>query len=148
VGAASYDRFGPYTIHECLGAGGMAIVHRASLDIGSGVIREVALKRLLPQFADDRAFVGDFVREAKIAAQLRHPNIVRILELGKHEHSGLVLIELPQQLMQDSRGLCATDLFHRIFASVDQELRVVDHRRGGVPRSFAAPTAPVVVDDV
>jgi len=94
VGAASYDRFGPYTVHECLGAGGMAIVHRASIDIGGGVIREVALKRLLPQFSDDRGFVADFVREAKIASQLRHPNIVRILELGKHEGGYFIAMEL------------------------------------------------------
>jgi len=94
VGAASYDRFGPYTVHECLGAGGMAIVHRASIDIGGGVIREVALKRLLPQFADDRGFVADFVREAKIASQLRHPNIVRILELGKHDGGYFIAMEL------------------------------------------------------
>ena len=91
---AAYDRFGPYTVHECLGAGGMAIVHRASIDIGGGVIREVALKRLLPQFADDRSFVADFVREAKIASQLRHPNIVRILELGKHEGEYFIAMEL------------------------------------------------------
>jgi eukaryotic-like serine/threonine-protein kinase len=94
VGAASYDRFGPYTVHECLGAGGMAIVYRATIDIGGGVIREVALKRLLPQFADDRSFVADFVREAKIASQLRHPNIVRILELGKHEGEYFIAMEL------------------------------------------------------
>src|SRR5437667_134493 len=42
-----YDRFGPYTVYECLGAGGMATVHRATIDIGGGVIHEVALKRLL-----------------------------------------------------------------------------------------------------
>ena len=43
---------------------------------------EVALKRLLPQLANDKLFVEDFIREAKLAAQLDHPNIVPIYELG------------------------------------------------------------------
>src|SRR5689334_3457768 len=54
------DWFGPYEVHECLGAGGMAIVHRASIDNGAGVRREVALKRLLPQLVDDAKLVADF----------------------------------------------------------------------------------------
>ncbi len=89
-----YERFGPYVIHECLGAGGMATVHRATLDIGGGMVREVALKRLLPQLADDKQFVADFVREAKIAAQLRHPNIVSVLELGREGTQYFMAMEL------------------------------------------------------
>jgi serine/threonine protein kinase len=83
------ERFGPYTVYECLGAGGMATVHRASIPIGAGVVREVALKRLLPQLADDRQF-----NEAKLAAQLDHPNIVHILELGKEEGTYFIAMEL------------------------------------------------------
>ncbi|MCW5807363.1 MAG: serine/threonine protein kinase, partial [Deltaproteobacteria bacterium] len=88
------ERFGPYTVHECLGAGGMAAVHRATIDIGAGVTREVALKRLLPQLADDKKLVEDFIREAKIAAQLRHPNIVRIVELGHTAGRYFIAMEL------------------------------------------------------
>ena len=89
-----YERFGPYVIHECLGTGGMAMVHRATLDIGGGMVREVALKRLLPQLIDDKLFVADFVREAKIAAQLRHPNIVSVLELGREGAQYFMAMEL------------------------------------------------------
>ena len=90
----NYERFGPYVIHECLGTGGMATVHRATLDIGGGMVREVALKRMLPQFVDDKLFVADFVREAKIAAQLRHPNIVSVLELGREGTRYFMAMEL------------------------------------------------------
>ncbi len=91
-----YERFGRYTVGECLGAGGMAAVHRATVEIGGGVIREVALKRLLPQLADDKQLVEDFIREAKIAAQLHHPGIVRILELGRNGSVYFIAMELVQ----------------------------------------------------
>lgn len=91
-----YERFGRYVLHECLGAGGMAAVHRATVDIGGGVIREVALKRLLPQLADDKKLVDDFIREARISAQLHHPNIVRILELGRSAGVYFIAMELVQ----------------------------------------------------
>lgn len=88
------ERFGSYTVYECLGAGGMATVHRASIAIGAGVVREVALKRLLPQLADDRQFNEDFIREAKLAAQLDHPNIVKIVELGNTAGTYFIAMEL------------------------------------------------------
>lgn len=88
------ERFGRYTVLECLGTGGMASVHRATIEIGGGVIREVALKRLLPQLADEKQLVEDFVREAKLAAHLQHPNIVRILELGRNGSTYFIAMEL------------------------------------------------------
>jgi serine/threonine protein kinase len=90
----AYERFGAYKVHECLGAGGMASVHRATIDIGGGVMREVALKRLLPQLEGDKKFVEDFVREAKLAANLHHPNIVRILELGRTKGTYFIAMDL------------------------------------------------------
>lgn len=104
------DRFGPYTVYECLGAGGMATVHRATLAIGAGVIREVALKRLLPQFVDDKQFNEDFIREAKLAAQLDHPNIVHILELGNIAGTYFIAMELV-------RGQTLVELMKRAYAT-------------------------------
>lgn len=69
-------------------------MHRAEKPIGAGVMREVALKRLLPQLADDKQFVEDFIREAKLAAQLDHPNIVHILELGEVDGTYFIAMEL------------------------------------------------------
>lgn len=88
------DQFGRYSVFECLGAGGMATVHRATTEIGGGVQREVALKRMLPQLADDKKTLDDFIREAKLAAQLHHPNIVRILELGRNGSTYFIAMEL------------------------------------------------------
>jgi serine/threonine protein kinase len=89
-----YDSFGPYRVHECLGAGGMAIVHRASIGVAAGVRRDLALKRLLPQLVDDSQLVSDFIREAKLSAQLDHPNIVKIVELGQVGREYFMAMEL------------------------------------------------------
>jgi eukaryotic-like serine/threonine-protein kinase len=88
------ERFGAYTVYERLGAGGMATVHRASIELEDDETREVALKRLLPQFATDKRFVDDFIREGKLAAELQHPNIVRILELGRIGRTYFIAMDL------------------------------------------------------
>jgi serine/threonine-protein kinase len=72
-----------YEIAEELGRGGMAIVYRARqvrLD------RQVALKVLPPQFTFDPSFVERFEREARLAANLEHANIVPIYDMGQVEH--------------------------------------------------------------
>lgn len=105
-----FESFGPYLVYECLGAGGMATVHRATKAIGAGVLREVALKRLLPQLAGDKTFVEDFIREAKLAAQLDHPNIVHILELGEVDGTYFIAMELV-------RGASLATLMKHVYAT-------------------------------
>jgi serine/threonine-protein kinase len=89
-----FEKFGSYRVYECLGAGGMATVHRATIELEDGRIQDIALKRMLPQFATDKRFVEDFVREAKLAVHLQHPNIVRILELGRQGRTYFIAMEL------------------------------------------------------
>jgi serine/threonine protein kinase len=72
--------FGAYEILEELGHGGMGKVYRArhiTLD------RIVALKMLAAQLSSDQAFVQRFLREARSAARLNHPNIVQIYDFGQ-----------------------------------------------------------------
>lgn len=104
------ERFGAYSVYECLGSGGMASVHRATIEIGAGVVREVALKRLLPQLVGDPLFVEDFIREAKLAAQLDHPNIVHILELGEVGSTYFIAMELV-------RGVSLVTLMKHAYAT-------------------------------
>jgi serine/threonine protein kinase len=68
---------------ERLGVGGMATVHRAVERSAHGLERVVAIKRLLPELAGDPDIVRSFIREAKLAALLQHPNICRIFRLGR-----------------------------------------------------------------
>jgi eukaryotic-like serine/threonine-protein kinase len=71
----SGTKLGPYEIQSPLGAGGMGEVYRAT-DTKLG--RDVALKVLPAEMAQDPDRLARFRREAKALAQLDHPNIVTI----------------------------------------------------------------------
>ena len=72
-------RFGDYEILEELGAGGMGKVYRAR-DLT--LERLVALKTLAHRLSQDTSFVQRFLKEARAAARLNHPNIVQIYDFG------------------------------------------------------------------
>lgn len=94
TGATPPEEFGPYTVYEPLGTGGMATVHRAVQKGIEGFDRTVALKRLLGEFAHDEGFVKSFIREAKIASQLRHLNCAQTYDLGKVGSTYYIAMEL------------------------------------------------------
>lgn len=76
----SGETLGGYLIGDVIGIGGMAIVYRAEqLSLG----REVALKVLAPEIANDEAFRARFRREGRNVAALDHPNIVPIHDSGE-----------------------------------------------------------------
>ncbi len=73
---------GRYSIRSTLGSGGMARVYLAH----DGVLgRDVAIKVLRDQYAEDAEFAERFKREARSAASLSHPNIVSIYDRGVDE---------------------------------------------------------------
>ena len=80
------DHIGPhvqdYVIEAEVGRGGMARVYRARHRV---LNRVSALKILLPELAGDENFVERFLREARSAASLDHPNIVPVYETGRSE---------------------------------------------------------------
>jgi WD40 repeat protein len=78
-GPADLPGFGPYRIQELLGQGGMGVVHRAYDTVHQ---RVVALKRL-PASVTDREYRQRFQREARIAAGLRHPNVIPVHDFGE-----------------------------------------------------------------
>jgi len=74
------DRLGDYEILAELGGGGMGRVYQAR-DLT--LERTVAIKTLAPQFVGDDMLVQRFLKEARAAARLNHPNIVQIYDFGK-----------------------------------------------------------------
>ncbi len=88
VSASGPDRFGQYEILERIASGGMAELYKARRSGVEGFQKIVAIKKILPHLADNEGFIAMFADEAKLAAQLNHPNIVHIYDLGKIEGGG------------------------------------------------------------
>ncbi len=86
--------FGKYYLLELINVGGMAEVFRAKMFGVEGFEKIVAIKKILPEVAEDAEFIRMFIDEAKIAVQLSHPNIVQILELGKIDDAFFIAMEL------------------------------------------------------
>ena len=105
---ASRTTFGPYVIHEELGVGGMATVHRAELPAVDGFTRQVALKRMLPALADSDEGLSSFLREAKLASYLQHMNVASTYELGQIDGTYFIAMELIKgHTLHDIMNRCA-----------------------------------------
>ncbi len=93
MGLAPGTGLGPYEIVAPLGAGGMGEVYRAR-DTRLG--RDVAVKVVHPRFASDPERLSRFEKEARAAAQLNHPNILVVHDVGTQEGSPFIVSELLQ----------------------------------------------------
>ncbi|MCR4781593.1 MAG: Stk1 family PASTA domain-containing Ser/Thr kinase [Lachnospiraceae bacterium] len=79
-----------YEIIEKIGTGGMSDVYRA---VDQVLSREVAVKVLKEEFAEDENFVSKFRSEAQNAARLEHPNIVNIYDVGSEDGLYYIIME-------------------------------------------------------
>jgi eukaryotic-like serine/threonine-protein kinase len=79
--ASSPQTVGRYALYEEIASGGMATVHYGRLLGPVGFSRTVAIKRLHAQFAKDPEFAAMFLDEARLAARIRHPNVVPTLDV-------------------------------------------------------------------
>ncbi len=82
-----------FVIEKEIGQGGLATVylaHQMSLD------RPAAVKILRPQYAANKTFLADFLKEARAAAQLNHPNIVQAFAVGEDDGINFFAMEYVQ----------------------------------------------------
>ena len=86
-------KYGKYLLEKQLAVGGMAEVFLANQTGPAGFRKTLCIKRILPNFVNDASFIEMFLDEARTAAQLSHPNIVQIYELGETEGSYYIAME-------------------------------------------------------
>jgi serine/threonine protein kinase len=84
---------GRYSLDAPFASGGMATVHFGQLLGAAGFARAVAIKRLHAQFVNDPEFVAMFLDEARLAARIRHPNVVPTLDVVSADGQLLLVME-------------------------------------------------------
>ena len=87
------DRLDRYTLVERIGRGGMAEVFRARVQSLGGFERDVAVKVLLPNFANEPEFVDMLLDEARIAGAIVHPCVVQVLDVGRQGEIFYIVME-------------------------------------------------------
>ena len=95
VGATPHAgvRLKRYSMHDRIGAGGMALVHLGRAVDEGGLARVVAIKRLHPHLRGDPDVVAAFGEEARICARIRHPNVVGMLEVAVQDGEIFLVME-------------------------------------------------------
>ncbi|MEM6994591.1 MAG: serine/threonine-protein kinase, partial [Myxococcota bacterium] len=90
---AEGSRLGRYIVGKRLARGGMAEVYLGTAEGTRGFAKPVALKLILPAFADEPSFVQMFAAEARLSAQLDHPNIAQVFDVAESEGELFMALE-------------------------------------------------------
>ena len=85
--------FGRYNLVRRIAVGGMSEVFLAKARGAAGFERPVVIKRVLPHLARSGENIAALRREAMISAQIRHPNVVQVLDLGHDEGEFFLVME-------------------------------------------------------
>jgi serine/threonine protein kinase len=118
-----------YRLLELIGSGGMAVVYRG---VDTLLQRQVAVKVLREGFADDPAFLARSQREARAAANLDHPNVVTVYDVGQDGGRHYIVMEYV-----DGQDL-KTRIRQKGRLSVDEALDVVIQVCAGVGHAHKA----------
>lgn len=131
---ASGSPFGAYRLVRRLGAGGMAEVFLARREGPGGFEKHLVIKRILPHLAGHAELVEMFLREARVAALIDHPNLVHVSDFGEidGEHylameyvDGFTLTEVVRRIATLTPGAAV-----RIAVDVLEALSAVHAARG------------------
>ena len=125
---ATGTKLGGYEIRSQLGAGGMGEVYLAE---DSKLNRKVAIKILPSNLASDHDRMRRFVREAKAAAGLNHPNIAHIYEIGESEGIHFIAMEFID-------GHTLRELIHGGQHDLAKLLRYLQHAAEALAKAHAA----------
>ena len=143
--------FAHYRVHSCIGQGGMGEVYVAE-DLTLN--RRVALKFLLPVDASERRDSPDggghrrLLREARAAAQLDHPFICKVYEVGEHDGRAFFAMEFVEGVTLKARlasGRLTTDEALRIGGEIAEALNFA-HSKGIVHRDIKPANVMLAAD--
>jgi serine/threonine-protein kinase len=84
---------GRYRIVARLAAGGMGVVYLARAEGAAGFAKPVVVKRVLPSLHGSEQMARLFIREAKILANLQHPNIVSVIDFGEEDGAYIMVLD-------------------------------------------------------
>jgi serine/threonine-protein kinase len=87
-------QLGRYELLRPIAKGGMATVYLARVSGEGGFERLVALKLMHPHIADDQEFVSMFLDEARLAARIRHPNVVSTIDVDRSGDALFLVMDL------------------------------------------------------
>jgi serine/threonine protein kinase len=133
-----------YALGERIGTGGMGVVYRAVQPL---VEREVAIKIILPRYANHPEFIRRFEAEAQLVARLEHPHIVPLYDYWREPNVAYLVMRLLrgsslQNLLVE--GSLSLDLTLRIMEQIGSALSVA-HRAGVIHRDLKP--ANVLLDE-
>lgn len=129
---------GRYELVRRIATGGMAEIYLARV---SGTSSEVVIKRMLPAISHDPTFVEMFLSEARITAQLSHPNIVSVLDISDRPDDtfyameyirGTDLLELVRALAKQHRTVpleCAVGIAIGVCSALEHAHTLTDQHR-------------------
>ncbi|TDI48725.1 MAG: serine/threonine protein kinase [Acidobacteria bacterium] len=138
-------RLAHYEILEPIGKGGMGEVYRAR-DKKLG--RDVAIKVLPEEFAENKERLRRFEREAKVLASLNHPNIAAIYGLEQHESTHYLVLELVEDetlAERIARGPIPVDEAIDIAIKISEALEEA-HERGMIHRDLKPANIKITPD--
>jgi serine/threonine-protein kinase len=142
---APLARIGRYALFEQFAAGGMATVHFGRLDGAGGFSRVVAIKRLLPELVQNEDFKEMLLKEARLAARVRHPNVVPTLDVVASKGDVLLVLEyvhgeslntLCRQQVKEKKEYIPIDIAASVMHGVLQGLEAVHEATDETGRSL------------
>jgi serine/threonine protein kinase len=135
---------GRYTLLRRLAVGGMAEIYLARQAATAGFEKQVVIKRLRAELADDPRVVEMFLDEARIGALLNHPNIVHVYDVD--EHDGIPYIAMEYIVGEELNELCRRGISLGKFLPLEHAVELMRQAAAGMGYFHARRGAEGAVD--